>query len=369
MNESRTINHNYALHLYRQDGSPLGQASLDIDWEPALEWCHLVGIRKGRLPPMFNIGRHTIEPVWDAEIGKPFVSSFRTTISTDDGSHDFSADFPITYFAGPALKATEDYVRTGELNPGDLLRYRMTASLGRPACETGASRPPAFSVREVPKPIPLGSRSLSRFRAESVPFDEEEDADIPVFIPDHVLEEACSQTREGGTHEVGGILLGHLHRDTDSPEILVEVTALVPLQTAHSKLYSLSITAESWAEVRNTITLRNKKEMMLGWMHCHSFYKELCQHCKRVEDKSCDHTAVYMSEKDCGLHRTAFYRAYNLALVVGHTPCTGLNYGLFGWRYGGIHRRGFRILQAGGSGPRTARAIPARGTEGDKDVG
>lgn len=52
------------------------------------------------------------------------------------------------------------------------------------------------------------------------------------------------------------------------------------------------------------------------------------------------------AQKDCGLHRAAFCRAYNLALVLGDTPCTGLNYGLFGWRCGGIHRRGFRVLHA-----------------------
>ena len=126
-----------------------------------------------------------------------------------------------------------------------------------------------------------------------------------MFIPDHVLEEACSQTRKGGANEVGGILLGHLHRDTDSPEIMVEITALVPFQGAQSKLYSLSVTAESWATARNAVHLRNKQEMTLGWYHTHCFYKELCRNCKRVEDKSCDQTAVYMSEKDRGLQRTS----------------------------------------------------------------
>jgi hypothetical protein len=109
--------------------------------------------------------------------------------------------------------------------------------------------------------------------------------------------------------------------------------------------------------------------MMVGWIHSHAFMKELCQNCKRVEDKSCDHTAVYMSEKDRGLHRTAFYRAYNLALVVGDTPCTGLNYGLFGWRYGEIHRRGFRVLQDGWAGTGATNVSPAKGREGENDVG
>ncbi len=352
MNETRQINHDFVLHLFKGDDSPLGQARMEVDWDPALESCHLSGIRRGKLPPMHNIGTHRIEPIWDAEKGKPSVAGFRTVISEGNGSEGFSSDFPITYFADQALRESQCYVRTGRLNPGDRIRYRITASPGTRATEpeTGASRPRGFSVREVPKPIPLGSVSLHRLRDESVPFDGGEEEDMPVFIPDHVLNEVCSRTREGGAYEVGSILLGHLHRDTESPEIIAEVTAAVPIPSPEQKLYSLSITAESWAEVRNTIRLRDKQEIMVGWAHSHSFMKEVCQNCKRVEDKSCDHTAVYMSEKDCGLHRTAFYRAYNLALVLGDTPCTGLNYGLFGWRYGGIHRRGFRILNTGRSG-------------------
>ena len=131
MNETNQIRHNFALQLYKQDESPLGRVGVEVDWEPALEWCHLLGIRKGKLPPMLNIGSHKIEPIWDAEIGKPYVSSFRTVISGNDGKENFSADFPITYFAGLALKASEGYVRTGRLQPGDRLRYRVTASPGQ----------------------------------------------------------------------------------------------------------------------------------------------------------------------------------------------------------------------------------------------
>ena len=369
MNKTRKIDHDYTLHLYNQDGSSLGQTSEEIDWEPALEWCHLLGIRKGRLPPMLGIGPHALEPVWDAAVGKPFMSSFRTVIAAEEGGGDFSADFPITYFAGPALKASEGYVTSGRLKPGDRLRYRVTASSGQPASETGTSMARAFSVKEVPKPIPLGNKSLRNLKAESVPFEGEEEVDMPVFVPNHVLEDAISRTRQGGAHEVGGILLGHLHRDTDSSELMAEVTAEVPVRSEESKLYSLSITAESWVEVRKAIDLRNKEEMMLGWWHSHSFMKEVCKDCKHLEDKSCDHTAVYMSEKDGGLHRAAFYRAYNLALVLGDTPCKGMNYGMFGWRHGGIHRRGFRILHAGRSRGGATKALPEKGTKGEKDVG
>jgi hypothetical protein len=367
MNETRKIDHHFALHLYKQDDSPLGRAGQEIDWQPALEWCHLQGIRKGKLPPMFNIGSYEIEPVWDAAIGKPFMSAFRTLITADDGSEGFSADFPITYFTGLALKASEGYVKTGQLEPGDRFRYRVTASPERPASEAETSRPRAFSVREVPKPIPLGSKSLRRLRKESAPFEGEEETDMPVFISNHVLEEACSRTRQAGAHEVGGILLGHLHRDTESTEVLAEITAEIPIPTVQSRLYSLSITAEAWEQVRRAIRLRNKQEMMLGWWHSHSYMKEVCKECKHLEDKSCDHTAVYLSEKDVGLHRAAFSRAYAVALVLGDTPCAGLNFGMFGWGQVGMSRRGFRILHAGQTRAQATKNSPATGTEGDRD--
>lgn len=368
MSDTRRIDHDFSLQLYKQDDSPLGRAGMEVDWEPALEWCHLLGIRRGKLLPMLNIGRHRIEPVWDAEIGRPFVSGFRTVLCGNDAGEGFACEFPITYFASLALEASEAYVRTGRIHPGDRIRYRVTASDGRRASQTeaGVSRPRGFSVREVPKPMPLGSKSLRRLRDRSVPFETEEQSDMPVFIPKHVLEEACAQTREAGAYEVGSVLVGHLLRDKDSPEIMAEITARVPIRSGERKLYSMSITAESWAEVRNTIRLRGRNEMMLAWTHSHAFMKELCQNCRRVEDRSCTQTAVFMSDKDRALQRTVFYRAYHLALVLGDTPCNGLQYGLFGWKYGGIHRRGFRILHAGRPGADPARNLHEKGTEGEK---
>jgi hypothetical protein len=369
MNSTRKDDHEYTFHLYKEDGSFLGQTNLEIDWEPALEWCHLLGIRTGRLPPMMNICPHVIAPIWDENAGRPYISGFRTVLTADDGHEGFSTVFPISYFAGQAQKASEGYVRIGKLEQGEFFRYRMVASPGKPAVDSRTPKPHTFCVREVHKPIPLGKKSLRRLRVESVPFGQEDEMDMPVFIPNRVLDEACSRTREAGAHEVGGILVGRLLRDTVSSEIMTEVTAEVPVRNAQSGLYSLSFTPESWTAARNVVDLRNQDELMLGWWHSHSYLKQVCQNCRRLEDKSCDHTAVYMSEKDCGLHRAAFYRAYNLALVLGDTPCKGLSYGLFGWRNGAIHRRGFRILHPGKTGDRATKVLPAKGTGGDRDAG
>ena len=40
----------YSLDFFREDGSAVGQVPVDIDWEPAMEWTHIEGVRSGRLP-------------------------------------------------------------------------------------------------------------------------------------------------------------------------------------------------------------------------------------------------------------------------------------------------------------------------------
>jgi hypothetical protein len=336
--------YHYIFNLYKADGTPLGDREVEIDWEPALEWCHLLGIRRGKLPPFFNIGTYDIEPIWHSEYKEPYMAGFRAIILGDSDCASFFTDFPLSYFAAYARKALQFYVINGALAQNESFRYSMSAFPCEPTHSKDMQNPGDFTVQEVPRPLPLGEKSLHYLLSSSVPFGKENDSDIPVFIPQNVLHEAGSRTQEAGAKEVGGILIGYLHRESDSTEIMAEATAEIPAEYSLSDLCSLSFTHDTWTAVSAAIDLRNRDEIMLGWWHSHSYMKETCQNCKRIEDKSCDFTAVYMSDKDCALHRTAFYRAFTFALVFGDTPCAGLNYGLFGWRHGRIQQRAFHIL-------------------------
>ena len=181
--------------------------------------------------------------------------------------------------------------------------------------------------------------------SRSIAFDKPDDAHLPVFIPQSILDEAAERSGEAGANETGGILIGRLHRDPDGP-VFVEVTAQIPARHAKAEVTSLTFTRETWTDVQAALDLRASggREIMVGWWHTHSFLKEICQDCQKRKDRTCNKDALFLSEDDRVLHRTVFPRAWNVALVVSDAPCSGLSYALFGWSRGRIARRGFHVL-------------------------
>ena len=332
----------YTLEMYRQDGTRLGQAPAHVDWAPASDACLFEAIRKGLHPPLLPSGGPRILPVWSETLGEPYLRGVRVTLARPDGQEAHTMTFPTDYFAGEARRASEGFVREGSLKPGDRFLYLMTAY----PCAPLPRKPTRSAIRVKEKAVDLAltGGSLREMEARSSPSGPEPAGDMPVFVHQSVLDAAGARTREAGSHETGGILIGHLRRDTQSPELMAEVTAEVKAEHCTSDLLRITFTAETWTAARAAIEIRDRGERMLGWWHSHSFLKATCQKCPRLKDKSCEHTAVFMSEEDCALHRAVFHRAYSLALVVGDTPCKGLRHGLFGWRMGAIQERGYRVL-------------------------
>lgn len=344
----------YGVELYRREspktiGELIGSAPIEVDWEPALNYCQFLGIRRGRLPAQLSIGNSAIVPIWSDSIGAPYMQGFRSSILADGNSKGFTSDFPNTYFGDLARRASADFVEQNKLKADERFFYLVTAFPAETPLSTGGPDRGGILVQEVPTPLPVSAKSLHALVQESQPVGTVADTDVPVFLHKMIIEEAFRRTIEAGSHETGGILIGYLHRDVSTPEIMVEVTAEVPAEHSRSELYSLSFTAHTWTAVGQTIRLRNKGEIMLGWWHSHSYLQEECKKCEHSEETKSQHTAVYMSAKDCALHRTVFSPAYSLALVIGNTGCNGLRYGLYGWSMGKVQARGFRILDGKGT--------------------
>jgi hypothetical protein len=169
---------------------------------------------------------------------------------------------------------------------------------------------------------------------------------MPVFIPRRILDEAATLTMQTEHHETGGILIGHLHRDTGLPEIFAEATAQIPAEHTHSSATKLTFTAESWSAATAAIYLRNRSEIFLGYWHSHPV-KDWCasRECSLEKQKHCRLVKDFFSEDDCAVMRAAFPRAYSLGLVANNTATDGVTFSLFGWREGGIHPRGFHVLE------------------------
>jgi len=328
----------YQLELFTDDWVALGRAILKVDWEPAREWTRFTAVRAGRLPAA-NVDLQTrVDPIWHPRAGEPYVEGFRVAMAFD---HDMVEHvFGIDYFARLARRALETLAeRQGVATPGTA-RYITTAY---PAPDAAPAGKPMFVAREIAPDLTLEDASLAEIAGRATPDGEPAGDDVPVFLPQRVLDEAARLTGVAGDKETGGILIGHVRRDPARREIFTEVTAQIPARHTEADPTTLTFTAETWTDVRGAIALRGRGEVMLGWWHSHPV-QAWCKGCEAGSGHVCQAGAGFLSADDHALHRTVFPRAYSLALVVTDIGPDGPAFSLFGWREGVIARRGFATI-------------------------
>ena len=328
----------YVIELFREDDSPLGQASVKVDWGPAEEWARFQAMRRGLLHPNETGRVSSIEPLWFRDAGEPHVEGFRVNIATNEG--EVACEFPTGYFKSLATQAVSRFIEKGRLQTGDRFRY-LVAAFHQPIEKPNGSRF-QFTTEEVAPMITIRDSSLAEMIAVGIPHGAICAGDVPVFVPHRVLNEAATLSRQSVAKETGGILIGHLRRDATVPEMFVEVTAQIHARHTEADLTKLTFTSETWTEVQGAIDLRRKGEIMLGWWHSHPV-REWCRDCAPERQQVCKMAGDFFSAHDHALHRTVFPRAYNIALVANDVATGDVTFSAFGWRDGLLESRGFHI--------------------------
>jgi hypothetical protein len=331
----------YGLLLFRKDGSALGSASVAVDWDPAAEWTRFYHARRGRVP-LAEEGTASIEPLWDRSEGEPYMRGFRVAYAS--GGQKVASDFPSSYFNEAAAQASSEFVKRGKLAAGDTYMFQAVAF-----ARNGAGKPAGPLELEVVEEAPaLGyvESRLDDFRRRSSPAGVVDADDMPVFIPQRVLDEAAALTRGAEGRETGGILIGRLRHDAALPEIFAEATAQIPAEHTQGTAAKLTFTAETWSTASAAIRLRNQGEIYLGYWHSHPV-REWCRgkECTPEKQKTCSLVTGFFSEDDRAVMRAAFPRAHSLGLVVNDTAFADLSFSLFGWREGKIQPRGYYLLE------------------------
>jgi proteasome lid subunit RPN8/RPN11 len=332
-------NYQYTLMLYGDGQAALGQVSLAVDWEPAREWAEFRAIRRGSLTAN-EAGRvSTVQPLWHPTLGEPYMNGFRLSLQTG-GAGEVAIDFTKAYFRQLAKGAAALLMKKGVLKKGERFKY-LLAAFPRPRKQPEAAKL-TFTMEEVMPDLRLREAMLAEFAQESATQGSFDSDDMPVFVPQRILEEAKGLSKAAGAKETGGILIGHLLRDASVPEIFAEVTAQIPARHTEAELTRLTFTPATWTDVRAALDLRRRDEMMLGWWHSHPV-REWCKGCSIESQRSCSMAGDFFSAHDRALHRTIFPRAYSVALVVNDLAGDEATFSLFGWRRGLLESRGFNI--------------------------
>jgi len=325
----------YALAFYKEDKTPLGQVPLEVDWEPAVECARFGAFRKDVLAPEDGSVEAAIEPIW---LKAPYLSGFRVAFERN-GTTGINQDFDTDYFAGLAKGVVPQLVESGKLAENE--RYFFLA-VAFPA-EKDQDEPAKLGIvaQPVTPSLALKSSSLPELTREASPVGALSD-DVPVFLPERVLGEVEALAREACPKETGGILIGHLHRDSDLPELAAEVTAQIHARRAEADSVRLNFTAACWTDVKGALELRGQGEIMLGWWHSHPV-REWCKDCSNESQEGCALARDFFSAHDRALHRAVFPRAYSIALVANDVGVGDLSFSLFGWRNGLIAPRGYHL--------------------------
>ena len=334
--------HQIVLELFKLDGTRLGLAKAEIDWEPAAEWTRFFATRRGLLPLTGPLPSARIEPVWHRTSGEPYLQGFRVALA-QNGTCNVVSEFPVAYFRNAARLAAECFVERGKLSEGEEVRFQ-TAAYERRDLRTGKDEP-RFESEEVEPFIPFRGTALSAYLGAALPEGTVEDEDMPFFVPRQVLGEIASATRELEGREAGGVLIGLLHRDSSLPEIFAEVTAQIPVAGSGSST-KLTFTPDSWTAVRAAVTLRRRSEVYLGYWHSHPV-REWCREseCSPEKLRKCSLARGFFSVSDQAVLRAAFSRAWNVGLVCNDAPLSDLTFSMFGWRRGLIEPRGFYVME------------------------
>jgi hypothetical protein len=341
------------MEIRRLDGELLHQRVLVPDWEPAVEWTLLAGLRTHGIWAQGSGAEPRLEPLWHTAAGEPVIEGFRVHLDQDDVA--WSADFRMgPYFADAARAAVETLVTDRRVQAADRVRYAVTAFAVDSDSEV--DRTVRFQTSEQPGTCPVVERPITRLVSQSHDCGEPNITDINVVIPDDVLAEICTCAREAGRVETGGILIGHLCRDPETHDVGVEVTAQVPARHTVADAARLTFTSETWTAVRAAVALRRAHELMVGWWHLHPAHA-WCEDCPVERQQVCRLASGFLSPEDRALHRAMFPRAFATALVVTNSVA-GLQSRLFGWRNGVLEPRGFRLMRGAGVGTGRRSELP-----------
>jgi Prokaryotic homologs of the JAB domain len=338
-----TNDHKFALVLFGDEGEPLGSAAVEVDWEPAVQWTTFYFLRRGELPLHNGCGTASIHPLWDREVGAPYCRGFRVSLARS-GQSPCTSDFPVNYFRRLAAKAAALFVQQGKLEKGDVFRYVVIA-LANNDDAADASPPCGLRVEEQVVPLRLLESSLAVWQQRATPVGAVDPDDMPVFVPQFLLDQVAAQTVGERGRETGGILIGNLHRDATVPEIFAEVTAQIPAEHTRGDAVRLTFTPETWVAVDNAIKLRRRDETYLGYWHSHPV-RTWCasRDCTLEKQRNCKLAKDFFSADDEALLRAVFPRGHSLALVANDTAVRELTFSWFGWREGSIQPRGYYLM-------------------------
>jgi proteasome lid subunit RPN8/RPN11 len=339
----------FRLEFHDADQAPVySQPLTAADFQRAIGSTYFTAFRDGLLPDF--------SPDWDAPRIEPrFVQDdaartegFRVILPLASGEQ-VRCNFGINYFSARAARQRAAIIRDRDWPADRPLYFTIAAYL-----DDGAAPPrpsAAFTLEDPSMRVPLRGGSLADWGVREA-WDDPQPTSMPVVIGRSLLEDACEEASQHPGDEIGGLILGDLHRDPASGQVCLHLKCLASGDgTTESSKASVTFTPESFAKARELIRLRASQgappEIVVGWYHSHPF--RFCAECPLPTPPECVKKVLFYSDDDIQLMESTFYQPFMVGLLVaveprieaavGHLPVR-----LFGWDNGEIKPRGFEVV-------------------------
>lgn len=344
MDSGTASNYAWTVEYEGDGGEVVCRSPLLPDWQAAAVWVRFEGIRKGVLPPLLSSVGAEVQPVWARERGAPYVESIRLGVrAPDGGSSLYECELTTGYLLRQIRVLTARLAEAGNLERGAQVLPRLLASPAPEIEDAVVVGKSGFSVQEVPQLLAYTESSLEeRLRsADPVDVSDLNASDMKVFVPAHVFEQAEAQARSAGAVETGGLLVGHLHRDTKTGDYFSVVTDQIPAEHTVADAMRLTFTPQTWAAAEAAIKARGRNERLSGWWHLHPYW---CAKCPPENRAKCTLDAGFFSSEDVQLHANCFGMADQFALLLSGKEGGEIDRACFGWRGGVVAARGYHLM-------------------------
>ena len=138
---------------------------------------------------------------------------------------------------------------------------------------------------------------------------------IYILITRPTLESVQRIACSGALVEQGGVLVGNVYKNTDSPGYLIEITDHILAERALANELELRYTFEAWQQQTTLLRERYPGKRIVGWYHTHldlvkkRFYTDETR-------QSTYRTALFFSQDDLFMHRQFFREKWYVAMVL-----------------------------------------------------
>lgn len=339
--------HRYVAQIEIEGHDALTTAALVPDAALIGEWARWGRARKNPARLADVATRALITPAWDRKLGAPFVAELE--VAFDDEPARAIASIPNKFFANLVQNEVSALVRSGAIEEGAKYTWRL---LAYPSADVRATpvRADPFAVEEALRVLPaISDARIGDLVDRAIRHGPERAAerrnDHVVFFAPHVLREASELAVAAGEIEAGGVLLGRFLHDANAQDLALEVSALVPARAVVADADSLRFTRETWQAVDAARKLRRGGEQIVGWAHSHPAKHWPCRNCPQTRRSRCPSNMAFFSAMDVNVHRTAFFGAHNVALLLSFHAEPAPRIDLFGWRKGMIALRDYYVLE------------------------